>query len=278
MGRGIRREKPPRPPQRSGVPSVDPLAEPEQGGTPPAQTVSHSKDCGLSVSVTIWFLILLYGLLPLSSHPKAELVLSATSPPKYAPKLGPQVSTAGLNLTSYSDHRLGLDYHSIIAQIEAVAACKRNASRKQSGELFPCRQGALHPQLANLVDLCPCLEADSTGKKATIGHPYLCDDSHYRLPCPERSQGFTSETLAKFTSVCRSSRACRRWWMRQHAAVGVCDCPSFSTPDMKRGVTSFAYLPPSKALLKPADVAPAQSPLFRWLLALLVPIGKQLLP
>lgn len=246
---------------------------------PPEQTVeaSHDQDGASAaevpsiracVSASIWFVVLLYGLLPSQLSTKTQLV------PERAWQLEHDfgVPTAAVTVASNSSEAFALDYISLMAQLKASAARHQQALRQQGNESllsepFDQLQGALHPDLARLIDLCPLLRADGT----KLGFPDLCDDSHYRMPCTDTPWALDAHTLSILTLACHSSEACRAWWMHQHNAVGMSGCPIVTSLTI---TTTHIRQEPKPALTQPAEVAIAQSRKVLGMFWCLLALGK----
>lgn len=270
MGRAARRR------QAKRLPHVEVQVTSE---IPPEQTVeaSHDQDGASAaevpsikacVSASIWFVMLLYGLLPLQFSTQTQLVPERA----WQPEHDFRAPTAAVNLASYSNEAFALDYISLMAQLEASAAHHQQALRRQGNESLLSEpvdqlQGALHPDLARLIDLCPLLRADG----AKLGFPELCDDSHYRLPCTETPFALDAHTLSILTLACHSSEACQAWWMHQHNAVGMSGCPVLTSLTM---TIPHIRQEPKPALTQPAEVAFPQSRTLLGMFWCLLALGK----
>ncbi len=225
MGRAAKRRQAQRlsPPTDSAQVQQATVADRGQPGVS-ATDVYSSKACESTLSVFIWVLILVCGLLPLSLNSTTRSLPQAAT--RYQHGFDRELSAAAVNLSSNGDGSLSLDDKTLVAQLEAAVVFQQNASwLPRSTSLLPelanYQLQTLHPELASLLDLCPLIDSDGIQH----GHPGLCDDNHYRMPCKEQPNALHATNLSKFTSACHSSRVCRAWWMQQHEIAGMSGCP-----------------------------------------------------
>ena len=224
MGRASKRRQAQRLPHSTDSAQVQQAAVADQGQPGFSATdVYSSKACESTLSVFIWVLILVCGLLPSSLNSTTRSLPQAAT--QYQHGFAVELSTAAINLSSNGDGSVSLDDITLVAQLEAAVVYQQNASwlsRSKSllRKLADYQLETLHPELATLLDLCPLIGTDDTQH----GYPGLCDDNHYRMPCREQPNTLHATTLSKFTSACHSSRVCRAWWMQQHDIAGMSGC------------------------------------------------------
>lgn len=141
---------------------------------------------------------------------------------------------AGAAATSTSKSHLLSDRHfdAILSQFETKSAQCKNVSLLDIVELWKAtpqvqsqHTAAAYPELANLVDLCPLLQAEpDSGTDSLLAYPHVCDGSQDRLPCAARTNDVDFGSLAMFTAACHSQQSCRSWWLQQESQHGVCSC------------------------------------------------------
>lgn len=190
-----------------------------------ATDVCSSKACKLTLSVFIWVLVFISGLLSASLTFTTRYRLPQAATP-YQHGFDRELSAAAVNLSSNGVGSLSLDEKTLVAQLEAAVAYQQNGSwlprsKPLLPELADYQPETLHPDLASLLDLCPLIGTDGIQH----GYPGLCDGNHYRMLCREQPNALDATTLSKLTSACHSSRVCRAWWMQQHDIAGVSGCP-----------------------------------------------------
>lgn len=225
MGRAAKHCQAQRLPHRTDSAQEQQAAVADQGQPGVSATdVYSSKACELTLSVLIWVLVLVCGLLPSSLNSTTRSLPQAATP--YQHGFDRELSAAAVNLNSNGVGSLSLDDKTLVAQLEAAVGYQQNASwltrsKLLLPELADNQLDTLHPDLASLLDLCPLIGTDGTQH----GYPGLCDDNHYRMSCREQLSVLHATTLSKFTSACHSSRVCRAWWMQRHDIAGMSGCP-----------------------------------------------------
>ncbi len=272
MGRAAKRRQAQRLPHPNDNAPVQQVALADQGQPGVSATdVFSSKACDLTLSVLIWVLVLVCGLLPSSLNSTTRPQPQAAD--RYQHGFDRVLSAAAVTLSSNGDGSLSLDDNTFVAQLEAAAVYQQNASwLPRSKALFPeladYQLGTLHPDLASLLDLCPLIGTDDTQH----GYPGLCDDNHYRVPCRGQPTALHATTLSKFTSACHSSRVCRAWWMQQHDIAGMSGCPI----TVKQA--NYAKQDPSNSLQQSALVVYARLPGAAYVWWWTIAVGKPKVP
>ncbi len=221
MGRAAKRRQAQRlsPPNDSAQMQQATVADQGQQPGVSATHVYSSKACESTLSVFIWVLVLVCGLLPSSLNSTTRSLPQAAT--RYQQGFDRELSAAAIILSSTGDESLSLDDKTLVFQLEAAAVYQYNASWLSGSRslLLDYQLETFHPELASLLDLCPLIGTDGTEL------PGLCDDNHHRMPCREQPNALHATTLSKFTSACYSSRVCRTWWMHQHDVAGMSGCP-----------------------------------------------------